>query len=221
MKKNLTLAVALFATALPLSAQNWSLGVHSGPFVFGDFVERKVRPSVGGVLGDPVTMSLSAATRAGLAVDVQRDFGRRWGVRLEGTFTKAPLTLKEEGEEALTFDAGELSVTTVMLPIVFRINPEGTFRFHVMAGPAYAMYDFEPQAHSGAIPVISRTENEWGAALGGGVGWWFSDHFGVEGTLTDIATTSPFKRSDFPDVPGYSIPKPHNVHTTVGVRWKF
>jgi opacity protein-like surface antigen len=221
MKKNLILAVALFATALPLSARNWSLGVHSGPFVFGDFVERKVRPSVGGVLGDPVTMSLSAATRAGLAVDVQRDFGRRWGVRLEGTFTRAPLTLKEEGEDALTFDAGELSVTTVMLPIVFRVNPEGTFRFYVMAGPAYAMYDFEPQAHSGAIEVISRTENEWGAALGGGVGWWFSDHFAVEGTLTDIATTSPFKRDDFPDVPGYSIPKPHNVHTTVGVRLKF
>lgn len=50
---------------------------------------------------------------------------------------------------------------------------------------------------------------------------WVSERFAVEGTLTDIVTTSPFERSDFPDVPGYTIPKPHNVHTTVGVRWKF
>lgn len=221
MKKKLTIAAALFALALPLSAQDWSVGVHSGPFVFGDFVERKVRPSVGEVPGKPVTMTLSAATRAGLAVDVQRDFGKRWGVRLEATFTRAPLQLEEEGEEALTFDAGELDVTTVILPIVFRINPNGSFRFHVMAGPAYAMYRFEQEAHSGPIPTIGRTESAWGAAAGGGVGWWVSERFAVEGTLADIVTTSPFERSDFPDVPGYTIPKPHNVHTTVGVRWKF
>lgn len=221
MKKRLTTAAALFAIALPLSAQNWSVGIHSGPFVFGDFVERKVRPSVGGTPGNTVTMTLSAATRAGLAVDLQRDFGARWAVRLEGTFTRAPLELEEEGEDALTFDAGELDVTTVVLPIVFRINPNGTFRFHVMAGPAYAMYRFEPETATGAIPVAGRTENKWGAAAGGGVGWWFSERFALEGTISDIVTTSPFDRSDFPDVPGYSIPKPHNVHTTVGVRWRF
>ena len=94
MKKNLTIAVALLATSLPLSAQNWSLGVHSGGFVFGDFVERKVRPTIGGVPGDTVTMSLSAATRPGLAVDVQHDFSRRWGVRLEGAFANAPAEQK-------------------------------------------------------------------------------------------------------------------------------
>ncbi len=220
MKKTLT-AAALFALALPLTAQNWSIGIHSGPFVFGDFVERKLRPSVGDVQSGTVTMTLSAATRAGLAVDLQRDFGTRWGLRLEGAFTRAPLMIKEEGQDALTLDAGELDVTTVMLPIVFRINPNGTFRFHVMGGPAYAMYRFEPETASGAIPVGSHTKNEWGAAFGGGVGWWFSEHFAVEGTITDIVTTSPFDRSDFPDVPGYTIPKPHNVHTTVGVRWKF
>jgi hypothetical protein len=220
MKKNLTTA-ALLAIALPLTAQNWSVGVHSGPFVFGDFVERKVRPSVGQPGGDTVTMTLSAATRAGLAVDIQRDFSERWGMRLEGTFTNAPLSLKEEGDEALTFDAGEIDVTTVMLPIIFRINPKGSFRFHLMAGPAYAMYDFQPEASAGGISAINRSENEWGAALGGGVGWWMSDRFAVEGTITDILTTSPFDRSDFPDVPGYAIPKPHNVHTTAGVRWRF
>lgn len=220
MKKKLTIVAALFAITLPLSAQNWSVGVHSGAFVFGDFVERKVRPSVGGVPGDTVTMSLSAATRPGLAIDIQHDFSRRWGVRLEGTFANAPLQIKEEGEDALTFDAGELDVVTVMLPIVFRINSGGSFRFHIMGGPAYAMYEFQPEA-AGAIPVASRTQSEWGFAAGGGVGWWISDRFAIEGTITDINTTSPFERSDFPDVPGYSVPRPHNVHTTVGIRWKF
>jgi hypothetical protein len=220
MKKFLTIA-ALLAAALPLTADDWSIGVHSGPFVFGDFVERKVRPSVGQPGGDTVTMTLSADTRAGFAVDVQRDFSERFGVRLEATFSRAPLSIKEEGDDAISFDAGELDVTTFTLPLVFRINPRGTFRFHIMGGPAYAMYEFQPEAGSGGISVISRKESEWGAALGGGVGWWFSDHFGLEGTITDIVTTSPFDRSDFPDVPGYTIPKPHNVHTTVGLRWKF
>ena len=221
MKKKLTMAAALLAITLPLTAQDWSIGVHSGAFVFGDFVERKVRPSIGGVPGDTVTMSLSAATRPGLAIDIQRDFSRRWGVRLEGAFTNAPLQIKEEGDEALTFEAGELDVVTVTLPIVFRINSRGSFRFHIMGGPAYAMYDFQPEAHSGAIPVASRTENAWGFVGGAGVGWWISDRFAIEGTISDINTTSPFERSDFPDVPGYSIPRPHNVHTTVGVRFKF
>lgn len=221
MEKKLTIAAALLAFALPLTAQNWSIGVHSGPFVFGDFVERKVRPSVGQPDGATVTMTLSAATRAGLAVDLQRDFSERWGLRLEGTFTRAPLSIKEDGEDAFEFDAGEADVTTVMLPIVFRINPNGSFRFHILGGPALAMYRFEPEAEESGISIISRTEHEWGLALGGGVGWWISDRFAVEGSLTDVVTSSPYERSDFPDVPGYTIPRPHNVHTTVGLRWRF
>lgn len=220
MKKNLTIAVALLAITLPLSAQKWSVGVHSGAFVFGDFVERKLI-IITVLPAEPTTLTLSAETSAGLAVDIQRDFSERWGVRLEGTFTDAHLQLKEEGDEAFTFDAGKLDVVTLMLPLVFRINPKGAFRFHIMGGPAYAMYEFDPPAHSGSIPVASRTKNEWGAAFGGGVGWWISDRFAVEGTITDIVTTSPFDRDEFEDVPGYTIPKPHNVHTTLGVRWKF
>jgi len=220
MKKNLIIAAALLAITLPVTAQNWSVGIHSGPFVFGDFVERKIR-IITVLPTEPVTLTLSAETRAGLAVDIQRDFSDHWGVRLESTFTRTHVQLKEKGDEALTFDAGELNVVTFMLPIVYRINPKGAFRFHVMGGPAYAMYEFEPPAHSGSIPIDARTKNEWGAALGGGVGWWISDRFAVEGTITDIVTTSPFDRDDFEDVPGYTIPKPHNVHTTVGLRWKF
>lgn len=224
MKKKMTTLAALLAIALPAAsaaADDWSLGVHSGAYVFGDFVERRVRPATGEGGGNVVTMTLSASTRAGLAVDLQRDFSERWGVRLEGTFTRAPLALKEEGDEAVSFSAGDVDVVTVMLPLVFRINTKGALRFHLMGGPAYAMYTFEPEASSGGVSAISRTENEWGVAFGGGVGWWISDRFAIEGTLTDIVTTSPFDRSDFPDVPGYSIPEPHNVHTTVGVRYKF
>lgn len=224
MKKNLTIVAALFAFTLPLSAQNWSVGVHSGPFVFGDFLERKVRIITGGVgvlPTEPITMTLSAETSPGVAIDVQRDFGKRWGVRLEATATRAHMQLEEEGEDSFTFDAGELEVLTVMLPIVFRINPNGTFRFHVMGGPAYAMYEFYPPAHAGPVAIPSRTKNEWGAALGGGVGWWISDRFAIEGTINDIVTTSPIDREELQDAPGYKIPKPHNVHTTVGVRWKF
>jgi len=221
MNRTLTTAAALLAMTLPLSAQNWSVGVHSGPFVFGDFVERKVRLITGVLPTEPVTMTLSAETSAGLAVDIQRDFSERWGVRLESTFTRADVQLKEEGEDTFTFDASELDVVTLMLPVVFRINPKGAFRFQVMGGPAYAMYEFEPPIHSGPIPIASRTKNEWGAALGGGVGWWISNRFAIEGTITDIVTTSPFDRDEFEDVPGYTIPKPHNVHTTVGARWRF
>jgi hypothetical protein len=53
------------------------------------------------------------------------------------------------------------------------------------------------------------------------VAWWVSDRFAVEGNISDIVTSSPFDREDFPDVPGFDIPRPHNVHTTVGVRWRF
>lgn len=220
MKKILTTAV-LLAIAAPLFADDWSVGVHSGPFVFGDFLERKVRPAAGQPGTGTVTMSLSADTRAGFAADVQRDFSERWGVRLEATFSRGPLTLREEGDEAIDLDAGELNVTTVTLPVVFRINPKGTFRFHLMGGPAYAMYEFQPADGATGVSAIRSTENEWGLALGGGIGWWLSDRFGVEGTITDIVTTSPFDRSDFGDAPGYTIPKPHNVHTTAGLRWKF
>lgn len=221
MKKILTTA-ALLAIALPLAADSWSLGIHSGPFLFGDFVERKVRPSVGGQPGgDTVTMTLSADARAGFAVDVQRDFSERWGLRAEGTFSHGPLAIEEEGNEAVSFDAGELDVTTISLPIIFRINPKGSFRFHLMGGPAYAMYEFNPEAEDGGISVINRTEHEWGLTLGGGVGWWISDRFAIEGNVTDTVTSSPFDREDFPDVPGYKIPKPHNVHTTAGLRWRF
>jgi hypothetical protein len=106
-----------------------------------------------------------------------------------------------------------------MLPLVFRINRNGAFRFHVMGGPAMAVYRSEGPAASD--PVFEDTQNEWGVAFGGGVGWWLSDRFAIEGNLTDIITTSPFDEDDFPSSVNVEIPRPHNVHTTIGVRWAF
>lgn len=221
MKKILTIAVALLVTAPPLAAQDWSFGVATGPFVFGDFFKQTLtlaNPDP----GDPITMVLSARVRPGLAVDIERSFGERWAVRLEGTFTRAPLEAKQEGGDGVELEAGEMDATTFMLPLIFRINPRGSFRFHLLAGPALAIYRAE--AREGAprtLPVFIGTHQEWGVAFGGGVGWWLSDRFAIEGNITDTITTSPFDRENFPDVPGIEIPKPHNVHTTIGARWRF
>lgn len=216
MMKNFAVLLLALASSLPLTAQNWSVGVGTGPFVFGDFLEREVRISGGG----GSTNVLSAGTRAGAAVDLERRINDRWAVRLEGTFTNAPLRLEiTGGGDGSEIDAGDLDVATFMLPVVFRINRNGAFRFHVLAGPAMAVYRSNPPA--GSQPVFEDTQQEWGVAFGGGVGWWLSDRFAVEGNLTDIVTTSPFQREDFPSNVTVKITGPHNVHTTIGVRWVF
>jgi hypothetical protein len=222
MKRRISLTALLLALSLPLGAQDWSIGVASGPFVFGDFLERRIRPTSNGEPQEPVTMVLSAATRPGLLVDIERNLGRRWAVRAEGTFTRSPLSVKEKGSDGFAVDAGDLDVTTVMVPIVFRINPRGSFRFHVHGGPAYAMYRSHARANAvGMVPLFRGTRSKFGGAFGGGVGWWVSERFAIEGNVTDIITSSPFEEDELPDTPGIHVPRPHNVHTTVGLRWRF
>lgn len=224
MMKTMAALALLLASSLPLMAQDWSVGVSTGPFVFGDFVERRVRPVNESGAEEPVTVTLSAATRAGLAVDIERSLSDRWAVRAEGTFTRAPLSVDVEGgtTEGVDVDAGHLDVSTFMLPVVFRINPRGSLRFHVMGGPAVALYHAQARENAqGSEPAFEGLQSEWGVAFGGGAGWWLSDRFAIEANLTDIVTSSPFDRKDFPDVPGIDIPRPHNVHTTIGARWKF
>jgi hypothetical protein len=219
MLKTAVLLSVLLST-LPALGQNWSLGVGSGPFVFGDFVERRLRPVSSGEPGEAIVYTLSAATRAGAVVDLERSLGERWAVRLEGSFTRAPITVRQSGTAGgFEFNGGEMSVTTFMLPIVFRINPRGSLRFHLMGGPAYAMYDAEP-TRIPQVP-ISQGNNEWGLAYGGGVGWWFSDRFAIEGNLADIVTNSPFESLDDENLPGIDVKTPHNVHTSIGIRWRF
>jgi opacity protein-like surface antigen len=223
MRKRLTLAALLLCFAVSSHAQNWSFGAATGPFIFGDFVERRLRPGTGTGEDEPTTLVLTAATRVGIALDVERSFSDRFAMRLEGTFTRAPLATEQRGEdETVEIEGGELDVSTWMLPFMFRINPRGAFRFHVMAGPALAIYRARAVSNvEGAEPAFADTRAEWGYAAGAGVGWWISDRFAIEGNLTDTVTSSPFDRDEFPPVPGIEIKRPHNVHTTVGVRWKF
>lgn len=218
--KTATLASLLAAAlmlGLPLEAQQWSIGVSTGPFVFGDFMERRMKLVNDAGPEDQQTLTLSAATRPGLSVDLERSLGERWALRLEGTFTRSPLSVRQSGTDGAEIDAGELDVATFMLPVVFRVNPRGTFRFHVLAGPALGTYS----PHNRATAPFRGTRNEAGVAFGGGVAWTLNDRFAIEGNLTDTITTSPFRDSDFPDVPGITTPKPHNVHTTIGLRWRF
>jgi opacity protein-like surface antigen len=221
--RNLAISLLLLlAVSAPVSAQQWSAGVATGPFVFGDFLERSLRPGNETGSEEPGTLTLSAATRAGLSVDIERSFSERFAMRVEGTFTRAPLAIKGSEDSGVEIDAGDLDVTTIMVPLVFRINPRGAFRFHVHGGPALALYHLDARENSaGAEPAFEGTKQQWGVAFGGGVAWWLSDRFAVEGNLTDIVTSSPIDRDQLPDVPGIDVPRPHNVHTTVGVRWTF
>lgn len=213
MKKLLPLAAALFALALPATAQDWSLGVGSGPFFFGDFEERRIRVGTPEGGGDPVTLTLSGATRAGALVDIERAFADRWAVRLEGSFTHSELSIRDESsDDGIHLDAGDLDVTTLALPLVFRINPNGAFRFHLHGGPAMAMYRMSSDDDS-------ERSNEWGVLYGGGVAWWLSEQLAIEANASDITTSSPFE--DDEETPGVTAKRPHNVHTTLGVRWRF
>lgn len=216
---------ALFAVAslfaLPIHAQEWSIGAGAGPFVFGDFVRETIR-AVGPVPGEPRTIKLSARTRPGGYIDLERNLTGRFAVRLEGAFTHSKLVVRSAESGGVSLDAGTLNVTTLMLPLVVRFNRGGTFRFHIMGGPAYAMYDITQEVTPAGVPdTFSGTRSNWGGAAGGGVGWWFSDRFAIEGQITDIVTSSPFRREELSDAQSVRIPKPQNVHTTVGIRVRF
>jgi len=223
MMKNAAVLLLALVCSLPAVAQDWSVGVGTGPFVFGDFVERTVRIGTGQGPTGSQTLVLGASTRAGLSVDLERNLGKRWAVRIEGTFTNAPLQLEQAGSSGngADLEAGDLDVATFTLPVVFRINPNGALRFHLHAGPALAFYRGNAPDTAGAQPIFEGTQSEWGLAYGGGAGWWLSERFAIEGNLTDIVTGSPFERDDFASATRVEIPRPHNVHTTVGVRWRF
>ena len=69
--------------------------------------------------------------------------------------------------------------------------------------------------------VFPTLIKSWGVSVGGGVGWWLSDRFAIEGEITDVATKSPFESEDFPAAQRVQIERPHNIHTTAGIRYRF
>jgi opacity protein-like surface antigen len=219
VKTLLPLPLLLLFVALPAAGQPWSVGVGTGPFVFGDFVERTFRVS-NETTGSTVTTPLSAATRAGLQVDLQRQLTGRFSLRAAGTFTRAPLALG--GDDGVELDAGKLDVTTIALPLIVHINRNGALRFHIKGGPAYAIYKLKSESGSQfSVPRFEGTRSQWGFEAGGGASWNVSDRFAIEGEISDIVTSSPFHEDDVVSARGVDILRPHNVHTTIGVRYRF
>jgi hypothetical protein len=224
--KSLALALLLALLSFPLSAQDWSLGVASGPFLFGKFAERS---QLAGTVDDRTILktSLSASTRAGLEVDLQRRLNDYFAVRFQASFTDAPLAIKTSSggpSSGVPLDAGKLRITTFAVPLVVQINPHGAFRFHLLAGPAYANYDFRRAAGATTTgSLLTGSRGRMGGAAGAGLAWWWSDRFAVEGQVLDVVTPSPLKESEFSTVTSRNvhIPKPQNVHTTVGIRYRF
>lgn len=203
-------------------AEIWSIGGGIGPFIFGHFVERTV--SIRNETGTATTTSrLSAETRPGIAADVERDLTRRLAIRLEATWNRSPLRIKSRtGDQGATIESGHLNLTTFVLPLVVRINPNGALRFDVMGGPAYAFYTVHVRSSGSALPLFAGTRARWGGAGAVGVAWWWRSNFGVEWQAQEIVTSSPFGVEDFAPVSqGIHIPKPRNGHTTVGIRYRF
>jgi hypothetical protein len=222
MKKSLRFALLLLvAFALPATADEWSIGGGTGAFVFGDFVRRTLLPTTGNSNPSPSVIKLTGKTRPGILADVERDFSDRFAVRLEGSFTNARVAVRDEGGSEIGLDAGKLDVSTFMLPLVVRINPHGSLRFHLLGGPAYAIYHVRQTIGTTQIPLFPGTRNRWGFAGGAGVDWWFGRRLAAEGQVTDIDTASPFEKSDFAAAALVKIPRTHNVHTTVGLRLRF
>jgi hypothetical protein len=223
VRKTLLAISFAIATSTAASAESWSVGAATGPFIFGTFAERTV--TINTETGTATAKSrLSAATRAGAMGDVQLDFNDRWAARLEATWTQAPLRLKSSGgSQGVTIDAGHVNVTTFVAPLILHINPHGAFRFEIEGGPAYALYNVHRRAGAGiSSPLFEGTRGRLGGAAGVGVAWWWTPRFAAEWRAQDIVTSSPFRETDIiPSGQGVHIPKPQNGHTTVGIRYRF
>ena len=219
MKKCL---LVLFLLSSPsLLAQDWSIGVGSGAFVFGDFVRRTMQQ--GTEEGSATqTLKLSAETRAGLLIDIERRLSDRFALRAEGTAIRSPLSIKGSNDDGLALEAGDIEVATFSLPLVIYINRGGSLRFHIRGGPAYAAYRIRRRQNAPAtLGLFDGTRGEYGLALGGGVTWEWNQNFAIEGGISDVSTESPFEEDDFPRIGAVDLPRTHNVHTTIGLRYSF
>lgn len=224
IKHRLSLLLAAFIVASPAAAQEWGIGFSSGPFIFGDFAERtsRITDSLGNTV--EVTSSLSAETRAGGMVHLERFFNDRFSVRADATFTRAPLAVSTErdNEDPVALTVGEMDATTIALTGAMRFNRGGRLRPFLFAGPAYVMYDFDRDDDSGAIPIFEGARNRFAVVGGAGAEWWWSDRFAIRGELSDTYSEAPLEASDFgPAAERIEIKRPHHIHTTLGLTYRF
>lgn len=223
-----TAALVFLPFLLPLSAygDDWVVSVGTGPFVFGSFAEHRERISVGGV-SENLRHSVSAATRAGALVEVEYRMTGRLSLRTEATFTRSPLSIKtmadddDPDSEGVTLDIGDLDVTTIALAVAYHFNVADNLLAYVAGGPAYAIYDLDPQPEADALFEGSR--GRFGGLAAVGMEWWFNPNWRLRAEVADIITESPLERSDFgaPPPPTLEIDSPHNVHTSFGVGFRF
>lgn len=223
--------IAFFAFALMLSSAlakggDWSVGASAGPFFSGRFAESQVT-IVNGESSVRISRSLTAKTRAGLLLDVERKFNDRVSIRFEASIHEAPLSISTDDDDTpddgTSLEIGEMRATTFSVPVVFRFNRAGTFRPYILAGVAYAIYDFKPEESTRSVPLFEGTRGRLGATAGAGLDWWLSDHLAIFGQTSDIYTKAPLSADDFegPRPRSYSIQNPHNVHTSLGLRYSF
>jgi opacity protein-like surface antigen len=219
--RNAVFILAIMLSASTLRAQDWAVGIGTGPFVFGDLASRTATISNGESTVKTESI-LSADTRVGVVGDVERFFNDRLSARLEGTFTRSPLSVKSRSGDSNTvrLNVGDLNVSTYALSLVYRFNRTGTFRPYVMAGPAYVLYDISRDDSTGAIPVFEGARGRWAVNAGGGLEWWLSRNLAVRGELADIYSESPLEQSDFP-TGKVTTERPHHVHTSIGATWRF
>jgi len=220
------LASAFLVSPLFATAGDWTIGASAGPFVFGRFAKSEFT-IVNGESTVRITTSLTAKTRAGLLLDLERRFNDRVSIRFDAGINEAPIATTTDDDDTpddgVSLDVGEIRVITLAIPLVFRFNRAGTFRPYILAGPAWALYDFHPDESTRSVPIFEGTRGRLGATAGLGLDWWLNDRVAIFGQTADIYTRSPLSPDDFagPRPRRFSIENPHNVHTTVGLRYSF
>lgn len=224
--RTLLSAFALMLVPALATGAEWSVGASAGPFFFGRFAESQVT-IVNGESTVRISRSLTAKTRAGLLFDVERIFNDRVSIRFEAGINEAPLSISTDDDDTpddgTSLEVGEMQVTTFAVPFVFRLNHAGTFRPYILAGVAYALYDFQPEESTRSLPLFEGTRGRLGVTVGAGLDWWLTRRLAIFGQTSDIYTKAPLSDDDFsgPRPRSYSIENPHNVHTTLGLRYSF
>jgi opacity protein-like surface antigen len=221
-----TSALLFLLLASPALAGDWNLAVGTGPFVFGNFAEKKSTLS-NGEQTITVHSSISAATRAGVSAEVERAYNQRFSTRLGATFTRSPISVKSKSSsddpssEGVNLDVGDLNVATIAVTALMRFNRGGSFRPYIAAGPSYALYNME-EGDNDTPPLFTGTRGRFGAVAGVGLEWWWKENIGVRAELSDIYTQRLLKRSDFSGTPqSLELERPHNVHTVFSLVYAF